>query len=145
MAPDINIFVKFSLQLTTLNCDLSSSSTMQWTHQCVKGETFWQREDIVVRRNFTWLPLQLHAVGGAVALWIVRSSLALDRVVWVRAPCREHFAVFLGKTLYSHNAGEVSVQGTRSCNCPGFQCHAVRNQNLSLDKVQNLEKERRPI
>ena len=61
------------------------------------------------------------------------------------SPSRGHCAVFLGKTLYSHNAGEVSVQGTRSCNCPGFQCHAVQNQNLSLDKVQNLEKERRPI
>ena len=49
------------------------------------------------------------------ASWLVR--LTLDQVVWVQAPARVHCVVFLGKTLYSHNASlHPGVQmGTSKC------------------------------
>ena len=41
-------------------------------------------------------------MGGAVASWLVRSTP--DRVVWVRVLAGERCVVFLGKTLYAHDA-----------------------------------------
>ena len=44
----------------------------------------------------------LHTTGGAVASWLVCSTL--DRVVRVRVLAGGHCVVFLGKTIYSHGA-----------------------------------------